>query len=83
MASGKGKNARRYLKGDWRIMASPEVDCEYDCPHCGQGYSFDTNAIYADDIADDCKRICQKCGGKYQLRCVAVAIELEVVKANE
>lgn len=53
---------------------------EFDCPHCGHGFSMEAgDAIYTDHVEDECSETCQSCGGQYQLRCASVHIEMESI----
>ena len=50
---------------------------EYDCPHCGQGYEIGANdAIFIDNIEDECETTCDKCNGKFQLYCHSIEVEM-------
>ena len=60
-----------------------KITAEFDCPHCGQGFELDDNAIYTDDIEDECASQCEKCNGWYQLRCVSVNVEMECTTAKK
>ena len=52
---------------------------EYECPHCGQGYEIGANdAIFIDDVEDECETTCDKCGGKFQLYCESIRVEMGV-----
>jgi len=56
----------------------------WSCPHCGTEYqSGDGTHQYADDMADGSFSECEKCKGKYQLRCVSVELEFETRKYEE
>ena len=57
----------------------PEIECEFSCPHCGQGFTMDQEAIYIDDVEDECESTCSSCGGSYQLRCVSVDVVMEAI----
>jgi predicted RNA-binding Zn-ribbon protein involved in translation (DUF1610 family) len=60
---------------------SVEIKVTFDCPHCGQGYEIGDDAIYTDDIEDECASQCPECGRYYQLRCVDVVVKMEATKA--
>ena len=38
--------------------------------------------MFTDDIEDACEDTCTQCGGKYQLRCASVVVEMECVKST-
>ena len=56
------------------------VECEYDCPCCGAGWVMGDEGIYVDNVEDECVTTCDKCGGKFKLRCVSVEVEMETIK---
>ncbi len=58
-----------------------ELEAEYTCPHCGTGYDIGDDAIYRDDIQDECASQCDECGEWYQVRCVSVDVVMEATKA--
>lgn len=64
-------------------MSRVEIECEFDCPHCGQGFTMDDSGIYVDDVEDECESQCSVCGGAYQLRCVSVDVEMEAFRINK
>ena len=60
-------------------MARGDIECEFECPHCGQGFVMGDSGIYTDDVEDECSSVCSNCGGRYQLRCVSVEVEMEAI----
>jgi len=61
---------------DWTQLET----CEYDCPHCGATWAMRVkDALYVDNVSDDCETKCTECGGLYQLRCVSVEVEMEAI----
>jgi transcription elongation factor Elf1 len=60
-------------------MARIEVECEFACPHCGQGFVMNDSGIYTDHVEDECFERCSECGGLYQLRCISVQVEMEAL----
>jgi len=60
---------------------SVEINAWFDCPHCSAGFEIGDDAIYTDEIEDECASQCPECGGWYQLRCVDVVVEMEATKA--
>ena len=38
--------------------------------------------MFTDDIEDACEDTCIKCGGKYQLRCSSVVVEMECTESK-
>jgi len=60
-------------------MARCEIECEFECPHCNQGFVLGDSGIYTDDVEDGCSSACSNCGGRYQLRCVSVEVEMEAI----
>lgn len=56
---------------------SADIECEFECPHCHQGFVLGDSGIYTDDVEDGCVQNCSVCGGAYQLRCVSVDVEME------
>jgi uncharacterized Zn-finger protein len=62
-------------------MSGRDSRVEFDCPHCGTVFSMEAgDAIYTDNVEDECSEICQSCGKRYQLRCGSVSIEMECTK---
>lgn len=54
---------------------------DFDCPHCGMGFSMMAgDAIFADNVEDGCSEKCQACGELYQLWCASVSIEMACTK---
>jgi hypothetical protein len=39
--------------------------------------------IFTDDVEDGCESQCRECGGYYQLRCVSVEVEMEVIPVTK
>ena len=64
-------------------MSRCEIECEFECPHCGQGFVMNDSGIYTDDVEDDCESQCSKCGGLYQLRCVSVDVQMEALPVTK
>ena len=57
---------------------------EFDCPHCGQGFTMKAgDALFTDHVRDECSEKCTECGGEYQLRCARVDIEMECTKYSD
>lgn len=57
---------------------------DFDCPHCGMGFSMEAgDAICTDHVEDECSEKCQACGKEYQLRCVSVSVEMECTKTPD
>lgn len=64
--------------------SSDEERVEFDCPHCGMGFTLRSgDAIFTDHIRDECSETCMECGKEYQLRCIRVECEMECTKANK
>lgn len=63
-------------------MARCEIECEFECPHCNQGFVLGDSGIYTDDVEDECSSVCSNCGGRYQLRCVSVEVEMEAIPVD-
>jgi len=59
----------------------PTIEAEYECPHCGAGYSMGDDAIYTDHVSDGCALQCEDCGGWYQLQCESVEVHLAATAA--
>ena len=59
-----------------------DIEAWFDCPHCGAGFTTNEDAIYTDEVEDECASQCSECKEWYQLRCVSVDIELEATKAK-
>ena len=59
---------------------SEKIECEFECPHCGQSWLIGDDGIYTDDVRDECMTTCGACGGEFQLRCVSVEVEMEAIK---
>jgi len=64
-------------------MSQRTIEANFECPHCGAGYSFGEDAIYTDDVEDECAEKCDSCGGWFQVTCEHVEVELNTVKAPE
>ena len=64
-----------------RVLIMADIEAEYECPHCGQGLVMGGNAVYADDVEDECARQCDSCKGWYQLVCESVEVYLVATKA--
>lgn len=62
-------------------MARVEINAEFDCPHCGAGFSIGDDAVFTDHMDDECAEKCSECGQWYQLRCASVDVEMECRKA--
>ena len=56
----------------------------YDCPHCGQGWEMSaSDAIFEDNIEDECETTCDACGGTFQLFCGRIDVEMGVRLQDE
>ena len=65
-------------------MAGDTARVDFDCPHCGMGFSMEAGeALFIDHVEDDFSEKCQSCGEHYQLRCASVHIEMECTKATQ
>ena len=64
-------------------MTRCDIECEFECPHCGQGFVLGDIGIYIDDVEDECEAYCRACGGCYQLRCVSVEVEMEAISCRK
>lgn len=58
-----------------------KIEAEYECPHCGTGYTMGDDAIYTDHVEDECAMQCDDCGGWYQLRCESVEVTMAATAA--
>lgn len=63
-------------------MSRIEITADYDCPHCGAGYTIGDDAPFVDNIEDECAEQCDECKGWFQVRCASVHIEMECIKAK-
>ena len=65
-------------------MSGDTEKIEFDCPHCGMGFSETAgDALYESDVDDGTAEQCDHCKGWIQLQCVRVEIELECTKAPQ
>ena len=69
-----------YFAGNFSVGGvMPEIECKFDCPHCGESFVMDQRGIYIDNVEDECVSQCIVCNGLYQLRCVSVEVEMEAL----
>lgn len=60
----------------------PKIECEFECPHCGQEFTI-RDGMYRDDVEDEVYSTCECCGGVYQLRCISVEVEMEAIPVTK
>jgi transcription elongation factor Elf1 len=58
-----------------------KIEAEFECPHCDAGFVVGDDAIYTNDIADECASQCSVCGEWYQLQCESVEVHMKATKA--
>jgi predicted anti-sigma-YlaC factor YlaD len=63
-------------------MRTPRIEAEYECPHCGYGYTLaGSDSIFTDHVTDECAQQCEDCGGWYQLKCESVDVYMSATAA--
>jgi len=65
------------------VMPRFKIECDYDCPHCGQGYTIGDSGIYIDDVEDETDTTCDECGGRFQLFCSDVQVVMETIPVGD
>lgn len=65
-------------------MSGDTTRIDFDCPHCGMGFSEEASeALYESDVEDKTAKQCDSCKGWIQVQCIRVEIELECTKAPQ
>ena len=65
-------------------MRRAQDKTEFDCPHCGQGYTIDIGeAVFMDDAEDEAASQCEECKGWYQLQVESAEIVMVATKAPD